>query len=221
LNADPKRFSGRDTKRILTFLKKDVLPDVQKFSSAINKTKIALDTGNASEDDILCMAIAYHVNKTYAGDTRFMTTGKNRFQPESLWDNYLAYLELRKSPKFDSSPSKSVMKTPPKLAAAATTNDGDVVGEEELGAVATGISFDQYEQPSRTTGQKKAKLELKEANDKKEATKMISDKMDKMIDAQQFMCAHLKTCGNEKKIRLLKAKYKLVKLTDRSKSASL
>jgi hypothetical protein len=90
LNADPKRFAGRDTKRILTFLKKDVLPDIQKFSAAIKKTKVALDTGNPSVDNILCMAIVYHVNKTYAGDMHFMTTGKNRFQPESLWDNYLA-----------------------------------------------------------------------------------------------------------------------------------
>jgi hypothetical protein len=35
-NADPKCYSGRPPMRKLTFLKKDVMPDVQKFSIAIN-----------------------------------------------------------------------------------------------------------------------------------------------------------------------------------------
>jgi hypothetical protein len=52
LDADPKRFSGRDPKRILAFLKKDVMPDIQKFSAAINAVKALLNTGNPSEDDI-------------------------------------------------------------------------------------------------------------------------------------------------------------------------
>jgi hypothetical protein len=44
LDADPKRFSGRDPKRILTFLKKDVMPDVQKFSAAIGAVQASLNT---------------------------------------------------------------------------------------------------------------------------------------------------------------------------------
>jgi hypothetical protein len=103
LDSDPKRCSGSDPKRILTYLKKDVMPYVQKFSAAISAVQALR---NPSEDDILCMAIALHKKKTYAGDTRYMMSGKCRFKPECVWDNYLAFLELRKSPKFDSSPSK-------------------------------------------------------------------------------------------------------------------
>jgi hypothetical protein len=126
------------------------------------------------------MAIALHLKKTYAGDTRYMTSGKCRFKPECVWDNYLAFLELRKSPKFDTSPSKSVLKSPPKFASANV--QGEV--EDNLPAPdedANGALVDAYEQPSRTVsvGQKKAKLAMKESSDKKEAVKLMSDKMDK------------------------------------------
>jgi hypothetical protein len=77
--------------------KTDVLPDVQKFSLVLNLAKSSLDTGNTSEDKFHCMAVAYHVKKTYAGDTQYMTTGKNRYNPVDLWINYLGYIELQKA----------------------------------------------------------------------------------------------------------------------------
>jgi hypothetical protein len=70
-------------------------------------------------------------------------------------------------------------------------------------------------------GQKKAKLELKETNDKKEAVKLMSDRMDKLIDSQQLMCHHLKKCENEKKLRLLRSKYKQFRRTDRKKARAI
>jgi hypothetical protein len=75
-----------------------------------------------------------------------MTSGKLRINPEAVWDNYLAYLELRKCPKFDASPSKSVLKKPPTppppvaIAAAANENDEASVSSN----VSDGLLIDQY-----------------------------------------------------------------------------
>jgi hypothetical protein len=41
----------------LVFTKSEILPDVQKFSVAINAIKACLDTRNPSELDVHCMAI--------------------------------------------------------------------------------------------------------------------------------------------------------------------
>jgi hypothetical protein len=106
-----KKFGNRVPQSIYKFLKSEILPDVQKFSIAINVVKASIDTGNPSNQDIHCMAIAHHLKMSYAADTRYMTTGMLSFDPAKKWDNYLAFLELRKNPKFYSSPSAACNNT--------------------------------------------------------------------------------------------------------------
>jgi hypothetical protein len=112
-NSDPRRFFARTPHSIFKYIKSEILPDVQKFSCSITKVNITLNTGNPTEVDVHCMAIAHHLKWTYGADTRFMTTGPMAFDPKTKWDNYLAYLELRKSPKFLDSPNMSVKKAAP------------------------------------------------------------------------------------------------------------
>jgi hypothetical protein len=69
-----------------------------------------LDTGNPSDADVHCMAIAHHLKMANGADTRFMTNGTFSFDPKTKWPNYMAYLELRKNPKFHHSPSAAVTK---------------------------------------------------------------------------------------------------------------
>jgi hypothetical protein len=49
---------------------------------------------------------------------------RNAFNPSSKWENYLAFLELRKSPNFFVSPNDSVKK--PNVMSTSTTTDNTV-----------------------------------------------------------------------------------------------
>jgi hypothetical protein len=70
-----KKFGNRLPKSIYNYLKAEIIPDVQKFSTAIDGVKASIDTGNPSITDIHCMTIAHHLKMSYAAGTRHMTTG--------------------------------------------------------------------------------------------------------------------------------------------------
>jgi hypothetical protein len=179
-NADPLRFGGRSPRTIYDYIKINILPDVQKFSPAINIVKRSINTGNPSEVDIHCMAIAHHLRWVFGADPSYMTNGKQAFNPSKKWDNYLAYLELRKNPKFFESPSAMVQKTPNEVSMTYNTIDNGVSdlsdgeGSKDSGSekskVAQVVSSDSCIYKSRS-GQKRAKLELKEQAANKEHQK--------------------------------------------------
>jgi hypothetical protein len=234
-NSDPRKFSGRLPCTIYDFLKTQVFPDVQKFSAAINMVKKSLNTGNPSEADIHCMAIAHYFQWTYGADPNYMMNGRNAFNPSSKWENYLAFLELRKSPKFFVSPSDSVKK--PNVVSTSTTTDNTVSdlsdhegkhnsdddkGTSKKQKMDEIISID-CEVQSRV-GQKRAKLALKEkqANEEREKhAKSVSNSIASIASSQAGMYHLMQISEHRKNLKMLKEKYNEYKQFDREKAMSI
>lgn len=61
-------------------------------------------TGGLSETDIHCMAIAVHLKISSGMDYAYVSYGENPMDPQKTWENYLAYLEVKDTPKFSLTP---------------------------------------------------------------------------------------------------------------------
>jgi hypothetical protein len=237
-NSDPNKFSGRSMKSIYLFLKTEILPDVQKFSSAINIVKACLDTGNPSETDIHCMAIAHHLKIANGADTRFMVCGTFSFDPKLKWPNYMAFLELKKHPKFFSCPSLEIKKKHPPIidlpnkntipkhindtfilessisdSSSNNTNKVDAFVSSET------IAIDEH---SRSVGQKKAKQMLKNKNDNQLRLTMLdkaSNALESLATSHAAMAKAVEDEHIHKKIKLLNSNYKIYKKINPVKAA--
>lgn len=99
-DADPLRYANRGINNMWSAIRDLINKDVQNFSEALIMVEKSEPTGNLSEADHHCMAIAIHVKKVRGLDYSFARFGVNGFDPSTTWDNYLAFLELRHHPKF-------------------------------------------------------------------------------------------------------------------------
>jgi hypothetical protein len=239
-NSDPNKFSGRSIKSIYVFLKTEILPDVQKFSSAINVVKACLDTGNPSETDIHCMAIAHHLKMANGADTRFMVCGIFCFDPKLKWPNYMAFLELKKHPKFFTCPSLDIQQKPKpntnikySLSTTVPTFINDCSNIDSSlsdtsnnnnncvdGTIASNnITIDE---PSRNVGQKKAKHQLKSEkfNEKKiELLDKASTALASLATSHAAMVTAVENEHIHKKSKLLNGNYKIYKNINPTKAA--
>jgi hypothetical protein len=105
------RYSNRinASECILRNLKKNVFVDINKFARRLLSVENKKPTGNVSEKDKHCMAIATHLGMCTGMNYDYTTFGVKCFDPVVTWKNYLAFLELRFLPKFDVCPQKSVV----------------------------------------------------------------------------------------------------------------
>jgi hypothetical protein len=107
----PGQYCERSASNIVRFIKGNILHDIQKFGVSLRLIKSGNPTGNVSDKDIHCMAIANHQNKCIGINYNYTTFGKLHFDPIATWDNYLAWLELKDCPKFQDSPSTTITTT--------------------------------------------------------------------------------------------------------------
>jgi hypothetical protein len=104
------RYGNRENGHtcILRQLKDVVFPDIQKFGKKLLSIKSRDLTGNLTERDIHCMAIAVHLRKCVGVNYNYCIGGTKAITPETDWKYYLAYLEVKHLEKFDICPQKTV-----------------------------------------------------------------------------------------------------------------
>lgn len=192
------RVNGRES--ILRNLKKKVFLDIQKFQKRLLSINNKLPTGNPSETDIHCMAIAYHLGWSTGLDYSFTTSGSKHFNPATTWKNYLAYLEVRHLPKFDICPHRTIVEVqnarvnnrcnPPNIV---DSDDDDIVdnaftidgGGNDLDGTDPPIDNNAFlelaAKPAGSTktrgarGMQKAKVELIQHNQVQEGLTVVKD----------------------------------------------
>jgi hypothetical protein len=96
---DPRgRYAGRNVSSIYDFLRGHILPDVSDFVHKSLQCVLNSNPVNVTEDQVISMAIAIHLQKTDRMDYTF----KNHDHYQ--WKNYRAWKVLREHPNFRSPP---------------------------------------------------------------------------------------------------------------------
>jgi hypothetical protein len=96
-------FAGRTAQTCYDHLKKNIFPDLKKFNSALLFIQGSKPTGSCTNQEIINMAVALHIQKTNRLDYQF----KDFHATE--WDNYEAWKLLCKIPQFY--PTRSIKST--------------------------------------------------------------------------------------------------------------
>jgi hypothetical protein len=147
----PGQYCERSASNIVRFIKGNILNDIQKFGASLRLIKSGNPTGNVSDKDIHCMAIANHQNKCIGINYNYTTFGKLQFDPIATWDNYLAWLELKDCPKFLDSPSTTITTTHATKMNSNTNVTGKVNNHHALEVLENDNENDDYTTTTTTT----------------------------------------------------------------------
>lgn len=83
--CEPFRLNNRGSRNLYSFLHDRVFPDVQKFIKSLIIVRASKPTGNPTESDMHCMAIAIHLKKATGIKYEYMSTGSKCFDPKHKW----------------------------------------------------------------------------------------------------------------------------------------
>jgi hypothetical protein len=241
----PGQYCERSPSNLVRFTKTSILNDIQKFGISLRLIKAAQPTGNVSETDIHCMAIANHLHKCTGINYSYATFGKQKFDPITTWDNYLAWLELKDCPKFQQSPSTTINNThalkmnssfnvtgihDDTIDIEYDNDDNTTIANYKYGDEVESIpSFASSAKKGDATrscyGIKKAKLDLKNQHRDAEALKNLNNvknEVNALNATHQEMLAMMKSSMKKQEdmeiLKLLKIKYKAIRNVDKDQA---